>query len=231
MQSGLSAEAMLTAWEAGATRGPLDRALTLLWAGGTGDGADLALPARDRRLLALHSATFGTQIECLATCPDCGAEVEVSLDAAMLAEALAPPLDMSVDVGGRGITLRVMTSRDLAAAQEVPPEDMLELLRARLTPGYEALDATDAAQIDAAIEAQAAAAETLCHLSCPDCGATWSEALDIAAHLWTEVEAAAMRTLSDVADLARAYGWTESEVLALSPARRAAYLRLAREWA
>jgi hypothetical protein len=34
--------------------------------------------------------------------------------------------------------------------------------------------------------------------------------------------------LGDVHELARAYGWSEPEVLALSPWRRAAYLALVR---
>ena len=36
----------------------------------------------------------------------------------------------------------------------------------------------------------------------------------------------AERTLADVDTLARAYGWTEAEVMELSPTRRAAYLQL-----
>jgi hypothetical protein len=41
------------------------------------------------------------------------------------------------------------------------------------------------------------------------------------------VQAAAERVLLDVHALARAYGWTESEVLRLTPARRSAYLQMA----
>jgi hypothetical protein len=47
--------------------------------------------------------------------------------------------------------------------------------------------------------------------------------------VWAEVDVRARRLLADVATLARTYGWTEPEVLALSEARRAAYLRLATE--
>ena len=230
MQSGLSAEAMLTAWEAGARRAALDRALALLWAGGAGDGAaDLGLPERDRRLLALHRATFGPEIASLATCPECGAEVEVTLDARLLEAALEVPPESALALSGGEIVLRQLTSRDLAAAQDVPPEAAPAFLRARVVPGNDTFSDEDAARIDAGIEAQAAAAELLCRLECPECGADWREALDIAEHLWAEVEMAALLTLSDVAQLARAFGWTEADVLALTPARRAVYLRHARE--
>jgi hypothetical protein len=40
------------------------------------------------------------------------------------------------------------------------------------------------------------------------------------------VEALARRVLWEVHTLACAYGWTESETLALSPARRARYLQM-----
>ncbi|WP_132461797.1 hypothetical protein [Rhodovulum marinum] len=221
---------MLAAWEAGARRGSLDRALTLLWAGGQGEGAaDLALVERDRRLLHLRRATFGPVLDCVATCPGCGASVEVTLDAAALADALGSAAPMTVAIGGREIALRPLTSRDIAATEGVAPEALPGFLRARLAPGAEPLDGTDAGVLEAEIEAQAAAAEARCRMACPDCGAAWRESFDIAAHLWAEVEAAALRLLSEVADLARAYGWSEAEVLALSPARRAVYLALARE--
>jgi hypothetical protein len=65
-------------------------------------------------------------------------------------------------------------------------------------------------------------------LTCPSCDQVWSSLFDIASFLWTEVDAWARRTLRDVHTLARAYGWRESEVLALGPRRRQAYLELVR---
>lgn len=229
MGGGLSAEAMLAAWEAGARRGPLDRALVLLWAGGQGDGAaDLALTDRDRQLLELRSATFGPRLDCKAACPDCGAEVELSVDAEVLADALTVAEPSMIAADGREIVLRPLTSRDLAAAQGIDAEALPDFLRDRLASDSRALRPLEIAALDAEIEAQAQAAETVCRLSCPDCDTEWREALDIGALLWDEVEAAAWRTLSEVAELARAFGWTEAEVLALSSARRSAYLSLAR---
>jgi hypothetical protein len=51
-------------------------------------------------------------------------------------------------------------------------------------------------------------------------------ALDPGALLWDDVQAYARGVLGQVHSLARAYGWTESEVLSLSPRRRAAYLEM-----
>jgi hypothetical protein len=64
-------------------------------------------------------------------------------------------------------------------------------------------------------------------LTCPECQTHWSARMDCAEVLWSEVQSRAERVLLDVDVLARAYGWTEEQVLALSPTRRAAYLQLA----
>jgi hypothetical protein len=51
--------------------------------------------------------------------------------------------------------------------------------------------------------------------------------LDPGEFLWSKVNLQAHRLLQDVHLLARAYGWTESDVLRLGPGRRQAYLELA----
>ena len=77
-------------------------------------------------------------------------------------------------------------------------------------------------------ESRERAAETRLSLDCAACGSSWTEFLDVAAFVWAEFEAAARRLLIDVADLARAFGWSEQEILNLSEIRRGAYLALAR---
>ncbi|MET0722074.1 MAG: hypothetical protein ABWY64_14700, partial [Tardiphaga sp.] len=52
----------------------------------------------------------------------------------------------------------------------------------------------------------------------------FSEYLDMPDYFWGEIENWAQQTLDDVHRLATAYGWDEESVLALTPARRAAYL-------
>jgi hypothetical protein len=63
-------------------------------------------------------------------------------------------------------------------------------------------------------------------LDCPQCATHWQAPLDVGEMLWQKVRAAAERVLLDIDMLARAYGWTEREVLRLSPLRRAAYLQM-----
>jgi hypothetical protein len=54
----------------------------------------------------------------------------------------------------------------------------------------------------------------------------WQAPLDVGEALWQKVRTAAEHLLLDIDTLARAYGWTEREVLRLSPLRRAAYLQM-----
>jgi hypothetical protein len=62
-------------------------------------------------------------------------------------------------------------------------------------------------------------------VTCGECGHQWDTTFDIASLLWTEICAAVERLLSDVHMLARAYGWSEAEVLAVGPRRRQYYLQ------
>ncbi|MGY1455155.1 hypothetical protein [Streptomyces sp. SS8] len=78
---------------------------------------------------------------------------------------------------------------------------------------------------EAAGQADPAADVTL-KVHCPECGGTTRAELDIASYLWAELDAWARDLLLDVHLLAGAYGWTEPEILALSPLRRRYYLEL-----
>ena len=63
--------------------------------------------------------------------------------------------------------------------------------------------------------------------SCPACGHRFDAAFDIASFLLAELHGWAQRMIADIASLARAFGWREADVLALSPIRRQLYLELA----
>lgn len=227
MRSRLTASGILSAWEIGAARRPLDRALAILWAAGAcrvGDAADLDLGERDRRLLEIRAETFGPSIPARATCPDCAAELEMDLDAQGLAETLPVPARPAAAPTDEP---RPLTSRDLAAVSMVPPEDVAETLRRRLCGRV--VEGGDPKALDRRIEAMARAAELTTRITCAQCGTIWSETLDVAAHVWADVETAALGLLGDVAEIASAYGWSERDILSLSPMRRRAYLARARQ--
>ena len=114
-----------------------------------------------------------------------------------------------------------LTSRDVALAGA--QRDRL-LTRCVIGPDV-AVTAEILAAVEAELDALDPGAAPSVELDCPDCGRRWSAPFELAEFVWSEVDRFARRVLSDVHTLARAYGWREPDVLALSPARRSFYLQ------
>jgi hypothetical protein len=198
-------------------------------------GAPRPLGERNRRLLALRGALFGRSWPLTSDCPGCAAACELSVDCAALTEALdmmAPPTDGArFDWNGQPIAVRAPTADDLSAIAD--GEDIAgaaAALLARCLPAdfdLSQLAAEDLETLEGLIESLDPAAAISFALECPACGHGWSAPVDVANAVWTELQRAAELTLTEVDALARAYGWTENQVIGLSPARRAAYLQLA----
>jgi hypothetical protein len=226
---------LLDLWDRGRNRHPVDRGVLMLGAAFPGTPyeqlADLSVGARDAALLGLRRALFGGRLDAFVSCPQCDERLEFALDSELLTGA-PPAADASVQAGD--YRFRMPTSRDLAVAVgdrepdrvarklaelcllqadgDLPPPDWSEALLDDVEAGMSLADPQG--------DLQAA-------VTCAACGHAWSEPFDIAQFLWEEIEARAIRLLHDVDALARSYGWTEPEVLALGPARRAAYIDLA----
>ena len=83
------------------------------------------------------------------------------------------------------------------------------------------------AQVEEQLESADPLADMRLDVTCHACGHHTAAVLDPCTVLWTDVQRHARSLIEQVHTLARAYGWTESEVLALSVARRSAYLELA----
>ena len=220
----LSGAATLELWDAAHTLRPVERAVVLACADGENadDVATLPLGRRDARLLELHVSIAGPSLEATASCPRCGEGAEFELDVATLLarEAEATP----VQEGWRS-----PTSRDLEAAADAPDAAEAERVLLERCAGDAELSEEARRAVAAAMAEADPLAEVLVDLACPACEETFVADLDVAAFVWAEVRAAALRLLRDVDTLARAYGWTEAEVLALGDARRQAYLDLVSE--
>ena len=109
--------ALLSAWESGYGRPAPDRAVTLAAAASglpLDEVADLPLGACDRLLLELREQCFGARLDGLARCPQCDTELDVGMD---VDELRADGADggRTVEVAGRTVTLRPLTSRDLGS--------------------------------------------------------------------------------------------------------------------
>lgn len=162
------------------------------------------------RLLDLHATIFGPALEGVTRCPACATVVELALPVAALqaVPALPAPADHPVPTLGR-------LWQALAADSDAAAREHLRGAAA----GFD---------VEAAWSAADPLAVTELALACPACGHHWQEDADLGPFVWRKVDAWAEGLLDDVAQLARAYGWRESDVLALPPARRARYLE--RTW-
>jgi hypothetical protein len=218
--------ALLSLWEQGQTRSPLDRALLLAWGcGGAAVDEPAALPIgqRDALLLRARIRHFGARLEATADCPHCGACMSFGLQLDELAQA-AQPAAIDAHVACAAGHFRLPTSADVAAAlQHAEPRQALAL--ALRIEGSTPLDDDALAAIEQALSDVDPAAQIDIALACEACGRPFDAPLDIAECLWLDLSRRARRTLDDVHQLASAYGWSEAEVLAVPPARRQQYLQ------
>lgn len=188
-----------------------------------------SLAQRDAALLELRRLTFGDRMQCVARCPSCDEALEFELSASALLDRaqlqFEAPIEIELD--GACFRLRQPSLSELAAAE---PTDLPGAAR-RIVQNC----LIGPAVADALLPAlQAAFAQRLADLlplndpriglECPACGAVWDECFDVATHLWSDIDAAAIRLLHEVHALALAYHWSEADILALPRSRRRFYL-------
>jgi hypothetical protein len=238
----LSASELLEAWERSAVEPPVRRGLALLAAGSPGETTEqlarLSVGERDARLLRLRAAVFGPRLSGLANCPACGETVESDFTTESLAgaEERTRPESMALSAEGFEVRIRLPNTLDLeAAAHEPGPGGAKSRLLERCVVSAErsgqpvgatSLPPQVVHALSDAMEEADPQADIELALACPSCGHRWSAPFDIGSFFWAELNSWAGRTLREVHLLASAYGWTETEVLALSPWRRQAYLQM-----
>lgn len=233
---------LLDAWDLGATLPLVERVSPLLRlaTGLSGDAlAGLGIGERDRLLIALRERLFGATLRAVVDCPACGVPLEVVVATPVL--LATEPASEVVDVDTDGFRLRcgVPRARDVADAAAAAVAGDAGLARTLLV-GRAVLSAErDGAEVlvaDLPDHVVAAAADALADadplvdvelpLSCEACGVRWNHPFDIGSHLWQELDAWSTRMVSEVHSLATAYGWSEGDILGLTPIRRRRYLDL-----
>jgi predicted RNA-binding Zn-ribbon protein involved in translation (DUF1610 family) len=240
-----SAAQLLDVWESALSQSPTRRALSLLATAhpdlAESELAALSIGRRDGRLLQLRKRLFGTQLQLVMPCPQCGQFIESQLRVDDLARDYSDSEAATyvAESHDHRISFRLPASGDLMA---LPDDGDAAESRARLIERC-VLEVRDAFGEQKAVSSlpDEVVDEIVMHMQaadpgvdlqlafeCPACGHHWQEMLDIASFLWREIHAWAQRTVREVDALARAYGWHEADVLSLSPTRRQIYLELCR---
>jgi hypothetical protein len=240
----ISQAEMIAIWEAGEGRHDGDRALIVLgcarpdleWDALAG----LPLGRRDAMLIDLHGDLFGHRLVIGALCPKCGERLvfESSTDE-LLPDGAPPPIGpVRLISGGYELVARPITTRDLARLGALADPDAarralvaMAVIEARGPEGPVAADDLPPDVCAALAEALGEAdpvADIEFQVDCPACGNAWTITFDIVRYMWRELTIAAQTLLDEVHDIARHLGWTQSEILSLSPVRRAHFLARAR---
>ncbi len=229
----LAASDVLSLWERGARRHPLDRSAMLAAAArpelAPETIVDLPLGMVTTSQLGLRTATFGARIATHVDCERCGQSLEFALDGGTLLQPASDDGALPHVVEVAGLRLRAPCLRDLAAiAGDTDAHSAARRLLARCTLSGESEQVGDDAlrEIEDALEALDPNADLAIALRCVACGHEGSAELDVGALLWDEIEACAHALLREVHQLARAYGWSEAGILGLGAVRRASYLAM-----
>lgn len=243
MSHGISTAGFLDLWEACCGTTAARRALVLMAAARPEASAEelAALPLGEshQQILELRRNLLGETLELVASCPRCGEELELSLAVGDLLRSPAEPptpAEIEVEVGDLRLRARPLTTADLLvaeasgkvedAARRLAERSILEARRGTAPAGVEDLDEHEVAVLARALADADPLGDVVFDLVCEACGHEFRQPFEAAAFVAAEVEVHARRLLHEVHHLARAYGWREADVLALSPLRRRAYLEI-----
>jgi hypothetical protein len=239
----LRAHDVVRVWELGHGRSPVDQAVGLLSAAFPQTTEEelrrLSLGQRNAQLIAVRESLFGSEIEAYSECDNCKGQVEFNLSSGALRGALpvaGPYEEFDLNADGFAVRFRLLNSFDLAAAsscgtveaarQVLVKRCVLDAQKEHQSVSVDELSPTVVEFLALRLSECDPEAEILIDLACPVCDFRWQLPFDIAGFLYTEISVQAQRLLREVHVLARAYAWSESDILALSSQRRRYYLEM-----
>jgi hypothetical protein len=205
-------------------------------------GTDIA--RRLQWLLRLSRVSGVSSIDIQTACPACDVEIGLSLDLNSFEQADASDGDTPVEIEcepevGVCLRLRLPTGVDQTRWAAEPTPDFARLatdlvLSVDLGEDMEPQSMPDEKNsmrpewlpgIEAALEAADPLTALQIRTACPDCGHAFELPVDLEQLLLQRLMAEQTRVLRDIHRLASTYHWSEREILALSPKRRAFYLQ------
>lgn len=179
----------------------------------------LPISVRVRALLRL-AALEGTRVELVVPC-GCGEMLELALPLDVIAR---DPERVVSEVEVRGCRVRVPTGTDQQRFAELAGGNA-RLAMLRLLAGSD-VEPELAGAIEAALDDADPLVGFFVRAECPSCGRSLRHDLDLETLAHRRLATAQARLVETIHRLASAYHWTEHDVLALPPARRARYLAL-----
>lgn len=232
----LKGEVLLTAFDEAWQEHDLHRALTLLSVAAQENTrqelADLPLAARNDLLLRLREISFGGLIQGVGTCPQCGVPMEFTLPVSELRASMSDShKSEGVTWSDRGTeyAMRPVTTSDLLSVMAEPGiHAAQEMLLSRCISVFAGQErrADLPSRCEQIFEEVNYSAEIRCAFTCTECASVGTLDFDIPHFLWREVHNAAQRLLSEIHEIAGAYGWSEQMIAHMTPHRRRVYLEM-----
>lgn len=239
-----AATELLTVWEQSIEQPLLQKTLNLLNLAcpeiDSETIAKLSIGERDARLLLLRERMFGSRLMNVADCPQCSERVEWESDIEdiRVQPSQQPGLsrEFTFEADDFSIRFRLPNSIDISAVIADEPERPypVKLLARCILEAHcenEACDLDGLPErvlkaLNRRMEEEDTQADIHIALCCPYCNHRWEIQFDIVNYFWTEINNWAERMLLAVDKLAGAYGWSEHDILNMSPVRRQLYLGL-----
>lgn len=224
---------MVQLWEDGQGLSSVERSMLAVATWGTGIDPESSphIDELNRQVLVLHARFFGKDMEFYALCDECGEALEFVVDTSQIASAAQPPTAPPLVIDDREVRCRPPVVGEVLSATRA--SDPRRWLAGRCiepgddaTDGYPHLTDDDIDALETRLREQHPLLEVTLAIVCPDCGHEWEQTLDIDGLIWRDIDLEARGLLEDVDRLARSYGWSEADILAMSPERRRRYLEL-----
>ena len=198
------------------------------------DARTLGVAERDRILAELYLRYYGDRVESVATCDECREPFGVAFPLRpLIAAALRPPeaplaMKGPDDEGAYrlegGCRFRLPTLGDERALAALPVQELAHRLLERCV--LEGRLDEWAERVEEAMGALAPELATEIRVICAHCGAEKLVWFDIGSFLIAALARERPLLAREVHCLARAYGWTHGEIMALSRSERREYVAL-----
>lgn len=191
-----------------------------------------SIEKRDVALFHVRKSLFGNHFNNITNCPHCNQRVEWELDFQQLGipslESVPDNVEIPINTPDYHLRVRLPLSNDLFGKDEF---EIIKncILNFKEYQG-EAIDKTIPKiiinQINYEFDKVCKASNITYLLSCAECSHEWQVFFDIVSYLWQEIDQWAKTFLDQIYMLAKAFGWSERDIINMSENRRHHYLNL-----
>jgi hypothetical protein len=210
---------------------------------------ELSMGDRELLLLLVRRRLFGNIMQCVLKCPSCEEKLDVELRVDdLIVESHAPQqiryeelieaedgqfrVIFHLPTGGEVEKVLHQAPADVEGAEKALAggciDSMSRVTDAPESPGGRNEECPDSVlrKIAARIEQLDPQAEIQLQSECPECGCEFKQSVDPGGYLVHELAARQRLKYQEVHQLARAYHWSESEILRMGSRKRQIYLDL-----